>query len=94
MDKAIEKIRGESWNGRNLPFLIALDGGGLTRIKYTNTMDRGATTAAYGIESFPTTLLIGRDGRVVDRMPSDLELARAQIEKLLDVGVAPLGRLR
>jgi len=83
MNLAMEKIRDQSWAGRDLPFLIALDGGGPTRITYTDATDRGATTAAYGIESFPTTLLIGRDGRVVDRMSVNLDTAQAQVQKLL-----------
>ena len=73
------------WNGRNLPpFLIALDGGGPTRIKYTSATANGATTAAYGITSFPTTIAIGRDGNAIGevsvRSPEDIQ----EIVKLLD----------
>ena len=42
---------------------------------------QGATTAAYGVDRFPTTLLIGRDGTV--RKDLSASEARAEIEKLL-----------
>jgi len=45
---------------------------------------RGATTAEYGIHAFPTILLIGRDGRLVEKMSRDPDVARAEIEKLLE----------
>jgi thiol-disulfide isomerase/thioredoxin len=84
MDKKLAPICQRSWGGRNLPFLIALDGGGPTQMAGTATKARGASTAEYGIEGFPTTLLIGRDGRLVGRMPSDLNRARAAIDQLLE----------
>jgi thiol-disulfide isomerase/thioredoxin len=68
LDEKLEVLRHEDWvgwKGRNLPFLIALDGGGETRVKYSSFTARGATTAAYGITSFPTTVAIGRDGKVI-----------------------------
>jgi thiol-disulfide isomerase/thioredoxin len=48
-----------------IPFTIALDGGGETRVKNSHRTARGATTAEYGIRSFPTTLLIDRSGKIV-----------------------------
>jgi len=65
MDQKLETVRKNLWNWRDLPFLVALDGGGLTRVVHSATTARGATTAAYGIHSFPTSLLIGRDGKVL-----------------------------
>ena len=53
------------WADRRLPFRVALDGGGETRVAGSAQTARGATTAAYGVDSFPTTILIGRDGRVI-----------------------------
>jgi hypothetical protein len=75
MDERIAGTRQTRWFGRDLPFLIALDGD-------------GATTAAFGITTFPTPLLIDRDGNVVRRLdvgpsvPYDNETA---ISKLLGV---------
>jgi thiol-disulfide isomerase/thioredoxin len=83
MDKNLEISRNQIWGGRDLPFLIALDGGGRTHIVDTASAGRGETTAAYGVHAFPTTLLIDRNGRLVEKMSRDPELARAEIEKLL-----------
>ena len=55
MDERIAAVRARQWFGRDLPFLVALDGA-------------GASTTAYGIASFPTSLLIDRDGNVVRRL--------------------------
>lgn len=66
MQERIAKNIDTRWRGRDLPFLIALDGGGATRIPGRNRTSRGATTAVYGINSFPTQILIDRDGIVVD----------------------------
>jgi len=71
------------WNGRNLPFLIALDGGGPTRIKYTSATANGATTAAYGITSFPTTIAVGRDGNVIGEVSVRDEDGLREIQKLV-----------
>ncbi|HUB27460.1 MAG TPA: TlpA disulfide reductase family protein [Tepidisphaeraceae bacterium] len=65
MDQKLASARETRWHGRDLPFLVALDGGGQTRIKYTADLTSGATTAAYGVDSFPSTVLIGRDGNVI-----------------------------
>jgi thiol-disulfide isomerase/thioredoxin len=84
LDHKLEASRKQIWGGRDLPFLIALDGGGRTHIVDTASSGSGETTAAYGIHSFPTTLLIGRDGKLVEKMSRDPDVARAQIEKLLN----------
>ncbi len=68
MDQRLEKVRAEIWKGRDMPFLVALDGGGETRVEGRKGTARGATTAAYGINSFPTTVLIDREGNVVGRI--------------------------
>jgi beta-lactamase regulating signal transducer with metallopeptidase domain/thiol-disulfide isomerase/thioredoxin len=68
MDAQLKRPRQEYWDGRDLPFLVALDGGGDTPIVGTEVTARGATTAAYGVTSFPTTVLIGRQGEVIGRI--------------------------
>ena len=82
MDRLLEKTRRDLWAGRDLPFPVALDGGGPTRIVYSTRDRRGATTALYGIDSFPTTLLIDRDGTLVGEVDVDGEKGRAEILKL------------
>jgi hypothetical protein len=86
MEKKLETVRHEAWAGwgeRDLPFLVALDGGGPTRIKYSSATARGATTAAYGIHSFPTTIAIGRDGRVVGEISVRDPDIHSKVQKLL-----------
>jgi thiol-disulfide isomerase/thioredoxin len=63
--KELERHKIEIWD--HLPFIIALDGGGPTREKYSDQNARGATTAEYGIGAFPTTLLINREGKIVQQ---------------------------
>jgi len=87
LNQKLDQLRQEDWpgwKGRNLPFLIALDGGGQTRIKYTSFTSSGATTAAYGITSFPTTIAIGRDGNVIGEVSVRSDDGIRHIEELLD----------
>ena len=76
--------RAKFWGGRDLPFLVALDGGGETRIRGMIQTARGATTAAYGVTSFPTTLLVGRDGTLLGPVDTrDLDAARAAVMRAM-----------
>jgi thiol-disulfide isomerase/thioredoxin len=84
MEHRLESVRQKYWGGRDLPFLVALDGGGSTRIKYSSFTAKGATTAAYGISSFPTTLAIGRDGKVIGQVSVLSPSGLLKIEGLLD----------
>lgn len=85
MDEKLKQIRVDLWDGKDLPFLVALDGGGETPIEGSNGLvARGATTAAYGIQSFPTQILIGRDGNVIGRLGKGnkaLELLKKELER-------------
>lgn len=83
MERLIERPRREQWSGRDLPFPIALDGGGEMRIAGTTITARGATTAAYGITSFPTTLLIGPDGVLIGEIDVSSAEDHQRIERLL-----------
>jgi thiol-disulfide isomerase/thioredoxin len=84
MERKLRDIRQKLWAGRDLPFLVALDGGGPTRVQYTGRSTPGATTAAYGVNIFPTTVAIGRDGRVVGDVSVQSPEGLQEIEKLLD----------
>jgi len=66
LEEEIEKLSKKYWNGREIPFAIALDGGGACRVDGTKLVFQGATTAAYGISSFPTIVLIDKEGKVVE----------------------------
>jgi hypothetical protein len=51
------------WHGRSLPFPILLD---------AQNGQRGATVAAYGIQAFPTTILIDPEGKLVGQVLPEL----------------------
>jgi len=67
MDEKLSRVREKIWMGRDIRYPVAIDGGGDTKIEGTDVSARGATTAAYGITSFPTAVLIGPDGKVLGR---------------------------
>ncbi len=85
MDRKLRDIKNRIWMGNDIEFPIALDGGGETRIEGSDNSVKGATTAAYGIQNFPTTILIGPDGNVRGQFhaPSLEEKIRG-LEKLLN----------
>ncbi len=62
MNERLSKVVREHWDRRDLPFAVALDGGGETPIEGTELAVRGATTATYGIQAWPSTVLIDREG--------------------------------
>jgi thiol-disulfide isomerase/thioredoxin len=84
MDRKLAKVRRDLWGGRDLPFLVALDGGGRIRVAGTGRYAPGATTAAYAVSGFPTTLLIDRDGIVVPEVRLYTEEGRDQVEKQIE----------
>jgi len=65
LKQKLGELSGKYWDGRRIPFAIALDGGGRCKVEGTYRTASGATTAAYGISAFPTMVLIDRQGRVV-----------------------------
>ncbi len=87
VDSKLTATREKVWGGRDLPFLVALDGGGMTKIEGADDQSgRGATTAAYGVRSFPTHVLIDRAGNVVGRFNPHASDADERIEALLRQG--------
>jgi hypothetical protein len=70
----------EVWSGRAVPFRVALGGGGPTAIPGTRLKVRGVMHALYGVNSWPTTVLIDPAGRVVgsEQVPD----ISARLEKL------------
>jgi thiol-disulfide isomerase/thioredoxin len=79
MDRLLEErgIRGR-W-GRDLPFLVALDGG--AGLVDSNHVVSG-TTAAYGVRAFPTTALIDKNGVLVKHALGG-HITDTEIESLL-----------
>lgn len=70
------EISAASWQDKELPFAVALDAGEKS----------GATHAAYGIRQWPTTLLVGRDGKLAGQFSPWGEL-RMQLRRML--GLSP-----
>ena len=79
LEEKIASVKASLWGGRDLPFPTALSAG-------KNTVDDydGLTAAQYGVQGFPTTILIDRQGKVVGEFDaSDIKSATSQIEKLV-----------
>jgi thiol-disulfide isomerase/thioredoxin len=71
MDAKTEQVKKSLWHGRSLPFPILLD---------AQNGARGATVAAYELQSFPTTILIDPQGKLVGEVsPEFLEKKLAPI---------------
>lgn len=86
LDEKLATAREKIWMGRDLNFPVALDGGGRTKVAGTDETVPGVTTAAYGITSFPTTVLISRDGEVIGEFHApSLDDKISKLEKLLGV---------
>jgi thiol-disulfide isomerase/thioredoxin len=85
MDEALAKVRDNFWKDRELPFRIALDGGGNAPVPGSGLYCRGATTALYGITSFPTTVLIDRDGKIM----RTVNVTKAEDQKAIRDAVIP-----
>lgn len=71
------------WSGREIPFRLALDGG-----SEKQGSGRGATTRLYGINSFPTSILIDREGKVVGQFHAGSERSIAKLRELLNLPAA------
>jgi len=88
LKEKLKDIRKERWGGRDIPFAVALDGGGRTEIEGTDKTASGATTAAYGIQAWPTMVLIDKEGRVVGRFeplePDDIERLESMLKAEAD----------
>jgi thiol-disulfide isomerase/thioredoxin len=79
LEEKIASVKASLWGGRDLPFPTALSAGRMTADGYD-----GLTAAQYGVQRWPTTLLIDRQGKVVGEfIVSDFKSAAAEIEKLL-----------
>jgi thiol-disulfide isomerase/thioredoxin len=81
LDAKLSQLRDAQWHGRGLPFTVVLDGGATS--EGANRKSHGATTAAYGITGFPTSVLIDPEGNVVGEFyatsKEDLKLLRKML---------------
>jgi peroxiredoxin len=71
----------------DLPFRIAIDGGEGRTIEGSDRTIPGATYATYDITSYSTTVLIDRNGKIVEKL--NLYDAKKKLETILDVSIKP-----
>lgn len=71
----------------DVPFRLAVDGGEGRPIEGTDRTVPGATYAAYEISSYPTTVLIGRQGQIIEKL--NLSRAKEKLESILGIRVEP-----
>jgi uncharacterized protein (TIGR03067 family) len=83
LDEKIALLKKKIWGGKDLPFPVAL-----TTKDYIDSPQptRASAAAQYGILSYPTTVLIDKEGKVLGKFEArDEKDAVAEIEKLLRV---------
>ena len=73
LDELLEKISEQFWEGRALPFAVAIDGGA----------GRGQTHTAYDVSSWPTTLVIDKEGRLLGEF-NPWGALQAKLKELVD----------
>ena len=82
LDERLAGIRPKLWKDRDLPFPVALCSG--KEVDVGGEMRRGGAPLQYGVLSYPTTILIDRDGKVVGRFHArDAAAAVQEVERLL-----------
>jgi uncharacterized protein (TIGR03067 family) len=83
LDEKLVDIRKKLWKDRDLPFPVALCSGKEVDVG-GGEMRRGGPALQYGVLSYPTTILIDRDGKVVGRFHArDAAEAVREVERLL-----------
>ena len=64
LEEKLYRINIDYWQDMEIPFVVALDGGGQCKIEGTTKSTEGATTAAYGVQLWPTMVLIDKKGKI------------------------------
>jgi thiol-disulfide isomerase/thioredoxin len=82
MDERLTTTAKKYWGGAELPFPVAIDGGA---DRSDPVKAYGATTAEYGISSWPTAILINRQGNVVGDFDYRGETSRESLIKILGI---------
>jgi uncharacterized protein (TIGR03067 family) len=84
LDEKIAGYRKKLWKGKDLPFSNALTSAREEGEGEGEARTRRGPVGQYGVSSWPTTVLIDRDGKVVGRFGArDIKSASERIEKLL-----------
>ncbi len=85
LDAKLDGIRQSVWQGRDLPFPVALVSPKKTKYEGTEKFARCAASADFGVTGYPTCVLIDREGRVVDTIGFG-QKEDERLAKLLGVG--------
>jgi thiol-disulfide isomerase/thioredoxin len=83
LEGRLAEIRRKEWNGRDLPFPVAIDGG---RRGAPGSGSRGENVTAYGVTGFPTTFVIDRNGEIVESLNLENPGVRAEVARLVGEG--------
>lgn len=67
-DRRIATVRRRAWGGRDLPFCVLLDRPDPGKADDQDPEGNGTTIKRYGVEGFPTLLVIDGNGTMVDRV--------------------------
>ena len=87
LEQRFKEVSEKYGGGPDVPFRIAVDGGKGRPIEGTDRTIPGATYATYDISSYPTTVLIDRKGKIVEKL--NLSGAKSKLEKILGVTIEP-----
>lgn len=82
LDAKLVGIRKELWNGKDVPFPVALTSGKL--VGQSDTTVRGLAAEQYGVVSYPKAILIDPEGNVVGEYSLRGKTEIAGIQKLLE----------
>jgi thiol-disulfide isomerase/thioredoxin len=83
LDEKLVPVRKRLWEDRDLPFPIALDGETEETLPDSKVRMRGKLTATFGITSWPTAILIDRQGIVVGEFNYRDTDAREKLQGIL-----------
>jgi RNA polymerase sigma factor (sigma-70 family) len=84
LEEKLDGIRKKRWDGKDLPFPVALASGKRT-LGEGDDKRRGGPVEQYGITSYPTTILIDKQGKVLGKFSArELTQATAEVQKLLN----------
>ncbi len=82
LDEKLAGFKADAWGGKDLPFPVILASG--KRLGSGENAPRGDLALRYGVQGYPSTILIDREGNVVGKFHArDLKSATDQLEALL-----------
>jgi uncharacterized protein (TIGR03067 family) len=82
LDEKLVRFKADAWAGKDLPFPVILASG--KRLGSGENAPRGDLAMRYGIQGYPSTVLIDREGKVASRFHADdLKSATELLEELL-----------